>query len=158
MKYIIYTDGACAVSLMFGGYAAIVENESRERVVVTGSKVKATNNEMEILAVVQGINAIPNLKPQDEVKVYSDSAYVVNAVQQKWIANWIKNGWKTSTGKPVKNKKLWLRLAGMLERANIKLCKVKGHSGIPENEVADKLAVAEVKRLKTELGNIREEK
>ena len=99
MKYIIYADGACAVSLMLGGYAAIVENESRERVVVTGSKVKATNNEMEILAVVQGINAIPNLKPQDEVKVYSDSAYVVNAVQQKWIANWIKNGWKTSTGK-----------------------------------------------------------
>ena len=113
---------------------------------------------MEILAVIQGINAIPNLKPQDEVKVYSDSAYVVNAVQQKWIANWIKNGWKTSTGKSVKNKKLWLRLAGMLERADIKLCKVKGHAGVPENEMVDKLAVAEVKRLKTELGNIREEK
>ena len=61
MKYTIYADGACAVSLMLGGYAAIVENESRERVVVTGSKVKATNNEMEILAVIQGINAIPNL-------------------------------------------------------------------------------------------------
>ena len=72
MKYIVYVDGACAVSLMLGGYAAIVENESGERVVVTGSKVKATNNEMEILAVIQGINAIPNLKSQDEVKVYSD--------------------------------------------------------------------------------------
>lgn len=150
MKYEIYTDGACAVDKCLGGYAAIAQNAKGERVVISGSKTGATNNQMELLAVISGINAIYNLKPSDKVIVYSDSAYVVNAMQQKWYVNWLKNGWRTSDKKQVKNKKLWLSLISKVQLADIEFCKVKGHSGIALNEMVDKMAVAEVNRLKSE--------
>lgn len=148
MKYEIYTDGACAVNKCFGGYAAIVQNSKGERVVISGSRTGATNNQMELLAVIAGINAIYGLKQSDEVVVYSDSAYVVNAIQQKWYVNWIKNSWRTSDKKQVKNKKMWLALIGKLEMANITFRKVKGHNGVEMNEFVDRMAVAEVNRLK----------
>lgn len=148
MKYEIYTDGACSVSLMLGGYAAIVQNENNERIIVAGSKVKATNNEMEILAVIAGINSIIGLKPTDKVVIYSDSAYVINCIKCKWYEKWIRNGWQTSENKVVKNKKLWLRLIGLLNSAEISFVKVKGHSGVEFNEMVDKLAVQQVERLK----------
>lgn len=148
MRYEIYTDGACAVNKCLGGYAAIVQNSKGERVVMSGSRTGATNNQMELLAVISGINAIYGLKQSDEVIVYSDSAYVVNAIQQKWYVNWIKNSWRTSDNKQVKNKKMWLALIGKLEMANITFRKVKGHNGVELNEFVDRMAVAEVNRLK----------
>lgn len=148
MKYEIYTDGACSVSLMLGGYAAIVQNENKERIIVAGSKVKATNNEMEILAVIAGIKSIIGLKPTDKIVIYSDSAYVINCIKCKWYEKWIQNGWRTSDNKVVKNKKLWLQLIGLLDSAEMSFVKVKGHSGIEFNEMVDRLAVKEVERLK----------
>ena len=148
MRYEIYTDGACAVNKCLGGYAAIVQNSKGERVVISGSRTGATNNQMELLAVIAGINAIVNFRPADKVVIYSDSAYVINAMNQKWYVQWMKNGWKTSANKQVKNKKLWLALIGKIQLADFEFCKVKGHSGVKLNEVVDKMAVAEVNRLK----------
>lgn len=148
MNYIIYTDGACSVSKQLGGYAAIAKYGGQQ-IVIHGSKVKATNNEMELLAAVSIMRQVVSLvKPGDIVIVYSDSAYVVNAIQNKWFLGWQTNGWKTTDGKDVRNKKLWQELIAYCKKTNAVFMKVKGHSGVKMNEIADKLASKEVDLLK----------
>ena len=105
-KIIIYTDGACSGNPGPGGWGAILMYKDAKKEISGGCK-QTTNNIMEITAVVEALKC---LKVESDVQVYSDSAYTVNAFKQGWIYNWMKNGWKTSSGSAVKNKELWQSL------------------------------------------------
>ena len=102
----IYTDGACSGNPGPGGWGSILmyKNNKKE---ISGGEKNTTNNIMELTAVIEGLKL---LKFPCKVKLYSDSAYVVNAFNQKWIYGWLKNGWKNSSKEPVKNKELWEEL------------------------------------------------
>lgn len=154
MTYEIYTDGACSVNKRIGGYAAIAKFDGQQ-VVVHGNKRNATNNEMELLAVISILHVLQeqHLKKKDEVIIYSDSAYVVNAVNEKWLGRWIRNSWRTADNKPVKNSTLWLTLQSYIAefvRCEVKYAfvKVKGHSDCKLNNYVDRLAVRETQILK----------
>lgn len=142
-KVKIYTDGACSGNPGKGGYAAIIIYKENIKEVV-GSKEYTTNNQMELLAAIKGMEA---LKTSCEVELYTDSAYLVNAYEKNWIKNWIKNNWKTSTKKEVKNIDLWKRLEKLGEIHKIKYIKVKGHSDNEYNNKCDKLAVEAYKKI-----------
>ena len=135
-KVIIYTDGACSGNPGPGGYGAILMYENNKKEISGGSK-QTTNNIMEITAVVE---ALKLLKFACDVDVYSDSSYVVNAIEKKWIEKWQRNGWKTSSKEPVKNKKLWEELDLLIKKHNVKFIKVKGHSDNKYNNRCDELA------------------
>ena len=132
----IYTDGACSGNPGPGGWGAILMyNEHKKE--ISGALKETTNNIMEITAVIE---ALKLLKHKCNVKIYSDSAYVVNAFNNGWIHNWIKNGWKTSGKEPVKNKELWITLFEFTKMHNIEFIKVKGHSDNEYNNRCDELA------------------
>lgn len=132
----IYTDGACSGNPGPGGWGAILMyNEHKKE--ISGALKETTNNIMEITAVIE---ALKLLKHKCNVKIYSDSAYVVNAFNNGWIHNWIKNGWKTSGKEPVKNKELWITLYEFTKMHNIEFIKVKGHSDNEYNNRCDELA------------------
>lgn len=132
----IYTDGACSGNPGPGGWGAILMyNEHKKE--ISGALKETTNNIMEITAVIE---ALKLLKHKCNVKIYSDSAYVVNAFNNGWIHNWIKNGWKTSGKEPVKNKELWITLYEFTKIHNIEFIKVKGHSDNEYNNRCDELA------------------
>lgn len=135
-EVIIYTDGACSGNPGPGGWGAILiyENLKKE---ISGGNAITTNNIMELSAVIE---ALKLLKHPCEVKIHSDSAYVVNAFNQKWIYGWIKNNWKTSDKKDVKNKELWQELYNLTKIHNITFIKVKGHSNNDLNNRCDELA------------------
>ena len=135
-KVIIYTDGACSGNPGPGGYGAILMYENNKKEISGGSK-QTTNNIMEITAVVE---ALKLLKFACDVDVYSDSSYVVNAIEKKWIEKWQRNGWKTSSKEPVKNKELWEELDLLIKKHNVKFIKVKGHSDNIYNNRCDELA------------------
>ena len=135
-KVIIYTDGACSGNPGPGGYWAILMYENNKKEISGGSK-QTTNNIMEITAVVE---ALKLLKFACDVDVYSDSSYVVNAIEKKWIEKWQRNGWKTSSKEPVKNKELWEELDLLIKKHNVKFIKVKGHSDNKYNNRCDELA------------------
>lgn len=139
----IYTDGACSGNPGKGGYCAILIYNKIEKV-VCGSEKETTNNKMELLAVIMGLKA---LKEPCEVKVYSDSQYVVGAFNENWFANWKSNGWKTADKKPVKNLDLWKELDLLLSIHKVEFIKVKGHSDNEYNIRCDKIAVEEYKKL-----------
>ena len=121
-----------------GGWAAIIMNEEKS-LEISGGTPDTTNNVMEMTAVIE---ALKYLTEASEVEVYSDSAYVVNAFNQKWLENWKRNGWRTSDRKPVKNKELWLNLDNLVQIHKVKFVKVKGHSDNEFNNKCDELAVA----------------
>ena len=111
----IYTDGACSGNPGPGGWGAILMYKGNKKE-ISGAKNDTTNNVMELTAVIE---ALKLLKHKCNVKIYSDSAYVVNAFNNGWIHNWIKNGWKTSGKEPVKNKELWITLYEFTKMHNI---------------------------------------
>ncbi len=135
-KVIIYTDGACSGNPGPGGWGTILmyKNNKKE---ISGNRENTTNNVMELTAVIEGLKL---LKFPCEVQLYSDSAYVVNGFNQKWINGWIKNGWKNSNKKPVKNKELWQELYNLTKVHKIEFIKVKGHSNNEFNNRCDELA------------------
>ena len=139
----IYTDGACSQNPGPGGWAAILLYRGVEKV-ITGGENETTNNRMELLAVINGLTA---LKEGCIVKLYSDSAYVVNAVQNDWLFAWFHNGWRTADKKPVKNRELWEILLAQLSRHRVEFVKVKGHADNEYNNRCDALARAEVEKL-----------
>jgi len=103
MIYVIYTDGACSVSRRLGGYAAIAKFNGQQ-IVLHGNKKNATNNEMELLAVINILRVVNQfVSKNDIIEIHSDSAYVVNAINQNWLCKWIINSWMTKDNKPVKN-------------------------------------------------------
>ncbi len=139
----IYTDGACSGNPGPGGWGAILMyNEAKKE--ISGASRETTNNIMEITAVLE---AIKLLKEKCKVKVYSDSAYVVNAFNQGWIENWQRNNWKTSGKDPVKNKELWEELYNLVQKHEIEFVKVKGHSDNEFNNRCDYLATSAIKSL-----------
>lgn len=134
----IYTDGACSGNPGPGGYAAILIYRGIEKE-ISGGEPNTTNNKMEITAVVEGLKL---LKEPCDVTVYSDSAYVVNAVEMGWLESWKKNNWIKADKKQVKNIELWEELLKLLNVHNVKFVKVKGHSDNEYNNRCDRLAVS----------------
>ena len=136
----LYTDGACSGNPGPGGWGVILVVGDKEKE-LAGGEPDTTNQRMELQAVIQGLKA---LNRPCKVKVYSDSAYFINALEKKWYVNWRKNGWKNSKGEPVKNRDLWEALLEQMDRHQLSLQKVKGHSGHHYNERCDALARAAV--------------
>ena len=130
---IIYTDGSSRGNPGPGGYGTVLKFKEHRKEISEGYR-KTTNNRMELLAVIIGLEAIK--VDNAPVKVYSDSQYVINSVEKGWLWNWIKKDFK---GK--KNKDLWLRFAEIYKKHRVSFQWVKGHAGIPENERCDQLAV-----------------
>ena len=142
-KVIIYTDGACSGNPGPGGWGTILMYKDSKKE-ISGAKKDTTNNVMELTAVIEGLKM---LKYPCDVEIYSDSAYVVNAFNQKWIDSWIKNNWKTSGKDPVKNKEIWQELYDLTKVHNVKFIKVKGHSDNEFNNRCDEMARNAIKTL-----------
>ena len=141
-KVIIYTDGACSGNPGPGGWGSILMYKENKKEISGGLK-NTTNNVMELTAVLE---ALKQLKFPCEVEIYSDSAYVVNAFNQKWIYGWIKNDWKNSSKEPVKNKELWQEIYELTKIHNITFIKVKGHADNEYNNRCDELARNAIKK------------
>ena len=138
----IYTDGAARGNPDGpGGYGTVLEYVDTKGQLhvkeLSCGYVKTTNNRMELMAVIAGLEA---LNRPCTVEVYSDSQYVVNAFNQHWVEGWIKKNWKRGKNEPVKNVDLWKRLLAAKEPHSVTFHWVKGHDGHPQNERCDKLA------------------
>ncbi len=131
----IATDGACKGNPGPGGWGALIRHGTREKE-LSGGEPLTTNNRMELMAAIQGLNA---LKKPCRVTLSTDSRYVMDGLT-KWVKGWLKNGWKTADRKPVKNAELWQALIAAAEPHRVEWKWVKGHAGHPDNERADKLA------------------
>lgn len=131
----IYTDGACSGNPGPGGWGALIryKGETRE---LSGGEPATTNNRMELTAAIEGLSA---LKRPVKVKVYTDSMYVRDGIDQ-WMKRWKENGWRTAQKTAVKNMDLWQKLDALASQYDIEWCWVKGHAGHAENERADFLA------------------
>ncbi len=139
----IYTDGACSGNPGKGGWCAILLYGGSERV-LSGGDPDTTNNRMEVYAAIAGLSA---LKEKCAVRLFSDSAYLVNAIEQHWLDNWRKKGWRTADNKPVKNKELWELLYARLCEHDVVFVKVKGHADNEYNNRCDKIARGEIDKL-----------
>ncbi len=139
----IYTDGACSGNPGPGGWGAVLFYGAHKKEISGGDKA-TTNNRMEIQAVIEGLAL---LKEPCTVKVYSDSAYVVNCFQKGWIHGWLRNGWKNSKKEPVENQDLWKQLWELMGKHKVEYVKVKGHSDNEWNNRCDELAREAIKRL-----------
>ena len=133
----VYTDGSCIGNPGPGGYAAVFLSDGAVKFTVIESVKETTNNRMELMGVITAFKYCPA-----EVKkftIYCDSTYCINGITS-WIKGWIKNGWKTADKKDVKNKDLWLELLDISKNIEYNLVKVKSHTNIKFNEMADKMA------------------
>lgn len=139
-KVTLYTDGACSGNPGAGGWGAVLLfGEHRKE--LSGGEENTTNNRMELTAVIMGLS---QLKYPCEVDIYSDSAYVVNAFTQNWLAGWEAGNWKKSDNKPVLNADLWQTLLTLTRKHTVRFCKVKGHSDNELNNRCDALARAAI--------------
>ncbi|MDO4587925.1 MAG: ribonuclease HI [Planctomycetia bacterium] len=150
-EVILYTDGACSGNPGPGGWGFILRHpKTGKELIQSGGLKMTTNNQMELIAVIEGLSI---LKKPTFVEIVSDSAYVLNGLSS-WMQNWKKNNWrrKTKSGwEPVKNVELWQKLDHLMTIHELKFTKIKGHSGHPENEQCDSLAVQESKKFLKEL-------
>jgi ribonuclease HI len=138
----LFTDGACSGNPGPGGWAYVLRHPvSGTEKEASGGAARTTNNQMELMAVISGLEALTR---PSEVEVITDSVYVAKGCEE-WLPNWKRNGWKRrekKSWKPVKNVELWQRLDALLAKHRVRFTVVKGHSGHPENERCDELAVA----------------
>lgn len=132
----IYTDGACSGNPGPGGWGAILLYGKHEKELSGGSK-ETTNNRMELTAAIE---ALKKLKEPCVVHLYSDSAYLVNGMNERWYLNWQRNGWLNGKKQPVENRDLWQDLLREVKRHNVSFYKVKGHSDNDLNNRCDELA------------------
>ena len=140
---IIYTDGACSGNPGKGGWACVlIYNEHIKE--ASGSEENTTNNRMELMAVIK---AFQMLKEPCNVDIFSDSTYVVNAFNEKWLESWQLNGWKNSNKEPIKNIDLWQQLLDLIQVHNITWHKVKGHADDTYNNRCDFLARQEITKI-----------
>lgn len=144
MKVKIYTDGAARGNPDGpGGFGTVLTYEDSKGEVhtkeISGGYKKTTNNRMELMAAIRGLEA---LNRPCEVELYSDSKYVVDAFNQRWIDSWIKKGWKRGKNEPVKNVDLWQRLLKAKSPHSVEFIWVKGHAGHEMNERCDYLATS----------------
>lgn len=135
-KVTLYTDGACRGNPGHGGWGAILIYRGVEKE-LSGGEALTTNNRMELTAAIEGLRA---LKEPCEVELYSDSKYLVDAINQHWVTSWKNKGWKKSDGKPALNVELWEALLEQLGRHRVTFSWVKGHDGAEYNERCDTLA------------------
>jgi ribonuclease HI len=142
-KVDIYTDGACSGNPGAGGWAAVLIFNGNIKE-VSGYDKNTTNNRMELFAIIQGL---AQLKEPCEVAVYSDSAYAVEAFNQRWIENWKHNNWKTADNKEVKNRDLWNDLLIKISKHTVQFVKVKGHADNKYNNRCDELARDAIKKV-----------
>ncbi len=131
----LHTDGACSGNPGPGGWGALLRFGGREKT-LSGGQAMTTNNQMELMAVIQGLE---HLKRGCELDLFTDSTYVLKGATE-WMPGWKVKNWKNSSGKPVKNQQLWERLDAAMQRHKISWHWVKGHSGNVDNERADELA------------------
>lgn len=136
MSHQVYTDGSSKGNPGPGGWGVHIVCTNEKVYEFSGKKSMTTNNQMELKAVVEGLNFF---KEASKIDLYTDSAYVLNGIT-KWIHSWKKNGWKNSKKEPVKNKELWVSLDKFNSFHNVNWIKVKAHSGNIGNERADYLA------------------
>ena len=141
----LYTDGACSGNPGPGGWGAILIYNGHEKELSGGEK-RTTNNRMELTAVIRGLEA---LKQPCIVELYSDSKYVIDALEKGWAVGWRKRGWVKSDKKPALNPDLWERLLKLCEVHELHCHWVKGHADNPWNNRCDELAVREWKKLST---------
>jgi len=135
----IYIDGACVGNPGPGGWAAIILLENKKKEIFGGEK-STTNNRMELTAAIKALEYFVELKKKESsLKIFTDSNYVKDGITI-WINKWEKNNWKTSEKKDVKNIDLWKKLEELAKHEKIEWNWIKGHSGDPYNELADKLA------------------
>jgi len=135
-KISAFTDGSCLGNPGPGGWACILRYQDHEKVLASGYR-HTTNNRMEIMGVLM---ALDHLTEACHVTVYSDSQYVCNTIEKRWLQSWQKNGWRNASKKPVKNRDLWERLSPLLIKHQVRMQWVKGHAGHIENERCDYLA------------------
>lgn len=132
----LYTDGACKGNPGPGGWGVLVKTASGKRE-LCGGEANTTNNRMELTAVIKGLES---LTQAGQVRIITDSQYV-NQGMTKWIKGWRRNGWRTTNKEPVKNRDLWEQLDALLsQQQTVEWQWVRGHTGNPGNEQADKLA------------------
>ena len=141
----LYTDGACSGNPGPGGWGAILEYNGIEKE-LSGGEPNTTNNRMELTAVIQGLSA---LKEPCIVELYSDSKYVIDALQKGWAKSWREKGWKKADKKPALNPDLWENLLNLVETHIVHYHWVKGHADNPKNNRCDELAVAQWTKLKS---------
>ncbi len=143
---IIYTDGAAKGNPGPGGYGVVLKYKEHRKELSEGFRL-TTNNRMELLAVIKGLEALKS--PGQDVTIYSDSKYVVDAVEKGWLWGWIKKDFKDK-----KNEDLWKKFVEVYKKHKVKFQWLKGHAGDIENEICDRLAVksAESPGLKPDLG------
>lgn len=143
----LFTDGGCSGNPGPGGWGFVLRHlASGKEMEASGSAPDTTNNRMELTAVVKALEA---LKRPCRVELFTDSVYVGKGLSE-WMPKWKANGWKRREGgklKPVKNEELWQRLDELIQRHRLKYTRVAGHSGHPENERCDELAVAAYQHL-----------
>jgi len=133
---ILYTDGGAKGNPGIGGYGAVLLYRKYKKELSGGFRL-TTNNRMELLACIEGLKAIKNPLP---TVVYSDSKYLVDAINENWLKTWKKRGWKRAKDKEVKNVDMWIKLDQLMDNKEIKFKWVKGHSGVWGNERCDELA------------------
>ncbi len=143
-KIEIFTDGACSGNPGPGGYGVILKYQDKEKEISEGYKL-TTNNRMELLAVIIGLET---LKEPCDVTIYSDSKYIVDAINQKWVYKWQMNGWMRNKKEKALNSDLWKRLLEVLKKHKTDFKWVKGHAGHKENERCDFLATEAIKNHK----------
>ena len=139
-KVTIHTDGSCLGNPGPGGWAAVLKLDDQDyRKEFAGGYKLTTNNRMEILAVVEALSQLQN---PCEVELYSDSKYVCDSIEKRWVWGWQKKGWIKSDKKPAQNVDLWERLLPLVARHELRCHWVKGHADTVENNRCDQLAVA----------------
>lgn len=135
----LYTDGACSGNPGPGGWAFILKHPaSGKEVDGAGAELETTNNRMELMAVIAGLESV---RRPCRVEVYSDSQYVLKGLRE-WLDQWIKRGWRTAGKQAVKNQDLWERLDALRKTHDLSFHWVRGHNEHPENERCDRMAVA----------------
>ena len=140
----LYTDGACSGNPGPGGWCAILEYNGVEKV-LSGGEAETTNNRMELMAAIRGLQA---LKEYCIVDLYSDSKYVIDALEKGWAAKWKMNGWKKPDKKPALNADLWNQLIDLVTLHAVRYHWVKGHADNPYNNRCDQIAVSEWQKFK----------
>ena len=154
MKIRIFTDGACSENPGPGGWAAVFNSENKCKT-IKGNEPMTTNNRMELKAVIESFKKILSKRINNDIQfeLYSDSAYVVNSINNGWIEKWQGNNWKTTKGEDVKNKDLWEEFISLHSTMIsigivVKIIKIKGHTGNTFNELVDKIAKEESLKVK----------
>jgi len=132
----VFTDGACSGNPGIGGWGVVILINDSDPIFLKGGEIQTTNNRMELTATIK---ALKYFKEHQLITLITDSKYVKDGIKS-WIANWKKNGWRTTSKKPVKNKELWVELDSQIAKHNITWKWVKGHAGDRYNEKADFLA------------------